>query len=63
MNRTIGDATVQRPQYKDHDQLRTHIADVLLCRGQQSTGLSSWALLTDNFARRRKTPVGLTPYE
>jgi hypothetical protein len=43
MNRTIGDATVKRPQYKDHDQLRTHIADVLLRRGQQSTGLSSWA--------------------
>ena len=41
MNRTIKDATVKRVHYENHDQLRTHLADFLLRRGQQSTGLSS----------------------
>ena len=41
MNRTIKDATVKRYHHDSHDQLRTHLADVILRRGQQSTGLSA----------------------
>ncbi len=41
MNRTIKDATVKRFHYETHDQLRTHLADFLLRRGQQSAGLSA----------------------
>jgi len=48
MNRTIKDATVKRFHYDSHDRLRTHLADVLAAC---------------NFARRLKTPNGLTPYE
>ncbi|MFM7444338.1 MAG: DDE-type integrase/transposase/recombinase, partial [Tabrizicola sp.] len=39
MNRTIKEATVKRFHYDSHDQLRTHLADFLLRRGHQSTGL------------------------
>lgn len=48
MNRTIKEATVKRYHYDSHDQLRTHLADFMA---------------TYNFARRLKTPSGLTPYE
>jgi hypothetical protein len=48
MNRTIKDATVKRYNYDSHDQLRTHLADLLAAY---------------NFARRLKTLGGLTPYE
>ena len=48
MNRTIKDATVKRFYYESHDQLRQHLADFV----------SAY-----NFARRLKTPRGLTPYE
>ena len=48
MNRTIKEATVKRYQYDNHDQLRTHLADLMAAY---------------NFARRLKTLSGLTPYE
>ncbi len=48
MNRTIKDATVKRFHYDSHDQLRRHLADFINAY---------------NFARRLKTPKGLTPYE
>ncbi|WP_299776083.1 IS481 family transposase, partial [uncultured Tateyamaria sp.] len=48
MNRTIKDATVKRYHYKNHDQLRSHLADFLDAY---------------NYARRLKTLSGLTPYE
>jgi IS30 family transposase len=48
MNRTIKDATVKRFHYKNHEQLRTHLADFMAAY---------------NFARRLKTLNGLTPYE
>ena len=41
MNRTIKDATVKLVHYDSHDQLRAHLADFILRRGQQSTGLSA----------------------
>ena len=47
-NRTIKEATVKRYRYDRHDQLRTHLADFMAAY---------------NFARRLKTPSGLTPYE
>ena len=47
MNRAIKDATLKRYHYDSHDQLRSHLADVLDA---------------DNFARRLKTLSGLTPY-
>jgi hypothetical protein len=48
MNRTINEATVKRSHYDSHDQLRTHIADILVAY---------------NFARRLKTLNGLTRCE
>ncbi|MDW4551258.1 integrase core domain-containing protein, partial [Defluviimonas sp. D31] len=48
MNRTIKDATVKRFHYDNHDQLRSHLADVMAAY---------------NFARRLKTLSGLMPYE
>ena len=48
MNRTLKDATVKRYHYDNHDQLRRHLADFVAAY---------------NFARRLKTPQGLTPYE
>ena len=48
MNRTIKDATVKRYSYRSHDQLKTHRHSFLMAY---------------NFARRRKTLKGLTPYE
>ena len=48
MNRTIKEATVKRYHDDSHDQLRSHLADVLDVY---------------NFARRLKTLSGLTPYE
>jgi transposase InsO family protein len=48
MNRTIKDVTIKRYHYKNHDQLRRHLADFLDAY---------------NFARRLKTFSGLTPYE
>ena len=48
MNRTIKDATVRRFHYESHDQLRTHLGDLMAAY---------------NFARRLKTLNGLTPYE
>jgi transposase InsO family protein len=48
MNRTIKDATVKRFHYKNHEQLRTHLADFMAAY---------------NFARSLKTLNGLTPYE
>ena len=48
MNRTIKEATVKRYHYDNHDQLRTHLADLMAAY---------------NFARRLKTLSGLTPYE
>ncbi len=46
MNRTIKEATVKRSHYDNHDQLRTHLADVMAAC---------------NFARRLKTLRGLIP--
>jgi hypothetical protein len=46
MNRTMGDATVERYRYDSHDELRTHL------------GLFLDAY---NHARRLKTLRGLTP--
>lgn len=48
MNRTIKDATVKRYHYDNHDHLRSHLGDFLDAY---------------NYARRLKTPSGLTPYE
>ena len=48
MNRTIKKATVKRFHSDSHHQLRSHLADLLAAY---------------NFARRRKTICGLTPYE
>jgi hypothetical protein len=48
MNRMIKEATVARFHYEIHSQLRTHLADFMAAH---------------NFARRLKTPSGLTPYE
>ena len=48
MNRTIKDATVKRYHYDSHEQLRSHLSDVLDAY---------------NFACRLKTLSGLTPYE
>jgi hypothetical protein len=48
MNRIIKDVTVKRFYYKNHDQLRQHVADFVTAY---------------NFARRLKTLLGLTPYE
>jgi transposase InsO family protein len=48
MNRAIKDATVKCYFYETHDQLRTHLRDVVDAY---------------NFARRLKTLKGLTPYE
>lgn len=47
-NRTIEDATVKRFHHDSHDQLRTHLADVIAAC---------------NFARRLKTRGGLMPCE
>ena len=47
MNRTIKDATVKRFHYDSHDQLRQHLINFVAAY---------------NFARRRKTLKGLTPY-
>jgi transposase InsO family protein len=63
MNRTIKEATVKRYHYDTHSQLETHITDFILRRGRQSTGLSSFSLLTYTYARRLKTLQGLTPFE
>ena len=48
MPRTIKQATVKRYHYKDHDQLRRHLADFLDAY---------------NFGPRLKTLNGITPYE
>jgi hypothetical protein len=48
MNRTIKEATVKRVHYDRNDRLRMHLADFLTAY---------------NFARRLKTPNGLTPYK
>lgn len=48
MNRTIKEVTVKRYHYDSHDQLRTHINDII----------SAY-----NFARRLKTLRDLMPYE
>ena len=48
MNRTIKEATVKRFHYQSHEQLPAHLADVMAAY---------------NFARRIKTPSGLTPYK
>lgn len=48
MNRTVKDASVKRFHYDSQDQLRSHLADFRAAH---------------NFARRLKTPSGLTPYE
>jgi hypothetical protein len=48
MNRTIKDATVKRHHYDNHDQLRSHLGDFLDAY---------------SYARRLKTPSGLTPCE
>ncbi len=48
MNRTIKDATVKRFHCDNHDQLRTHLDDLVTAY---------------NFAKRLKTLKGLTPYE
>ena len=48
MNRTIKEATAKRYHYDNHDQLRTHLADLMAAY---------------NFARRLKTLSGLTPCE
>jgi hypothetical protein len=55
MNRTIKDATVKRYFYETHDQFyETH--DQLRVHPQNFVDAY-------NFARRRKTLRGLTPYE
>ena len=48
MDRTIKEATVKRFHYETHEQLRTHLADVMTAY---------------SFACRLKTLSGLTPYE
>jgi len=48
MNTTIKEATVKRFHYETHDQLRTHLADLMAAY---------------NFARRLKSLSGLTPCE
>lgn len=48
MNRTLKEATVRRYHYKTHDALRAHLG----------TFLDAY-----NFAKRLKTPRGLTPFE
>ncbi|MCO6415234.1 integrase core domain-containing protein, partial [Siccirubricoccus sp. KC 17139] len=48
MNRTIKEATVKRFHYESHQQLRQHLANVIIAC---------------NFARRLKTLPGLTPPE
>ena len=48
MNRTLKEATVRRYHYESHDALRAHLG----------TFLDAY-----NFARRLKTPKGLTPFE
>ena len=48
MNRTLKEATVKRYHHKNHDQLRSHLADFVTAY---------------NFARRLKTLKGLTPCE
>jgi len=48
MNRTIKDATVKRYDYKTHERLRQHLDDFVTAY---------------NFAKRLKTPKGLTLYE
>lgn len=48
MNLTFKDATVKRYHYDNHDQLRSHLDDVLDAY---------------SFASRLKTLSGLTPYE
>ena len=48
MNRTIKVATVKRYYYDNYAQLSIHLADFFAAY---------------NFARRLKTPKGLTPYE
>jgi hypothetical protein len=48
MNRTIKDATVKRFHHDRHEQLQTHLADVLAA---------------DSLARRLKTLNGLLPHE
>ena len=47
-NRTIKEATIKRFHYDDHNQLRTHLADLIAAY---------------NFARRLKAIGGLTPHE
>lgn len=48
MNRTLNEAAVMRHLNDSHDQLRTHLGDLMAAC---------------NFARRLKTLSGLTPYE
>jgi len=48
MNRTIKEATLKRYHYESHDQLRSHLTDVLAAY---------------NFARRSEALKGLTPYD
>ncbi len=48
MNRTIKEATVKRYHYDDHAQLAAHLENFVAA---------------NNFARRLKTLMGLTPYE
>ena len=48
MNRTLKEATVKRYHYESHDQLRGHLVAFLAAY---------------NFAKRLKTPRGLTPHE
>lgn len=48
MNQTINDTAVKRYHNVSHDQLRSHLADIVYA---------------DNFARRLKTRSGLSPNE
>jgi hypothetical protein len=48
MNRTIKKATVRRNYYQSHDHLKQHVHTFPMAY---------------NFAKRRKTLKGLTPYE
>jgi hypothetical protein len=48
MDRPLKEATVQRYHYGSHDEFRQHLA---------------LFLDADNYARRRKTLKGLSPYE
>ena len=48
MNRTLKEATVKRYYYETHDELRTHLGDLVNAY---------------NFARRLKTLKGLAAYE